>query len=152
MKLLGRDFSPEALLTTLEANLVRRGLVDPKDATVRFEGLEPRVDPAAFNVEALTEHADPTVALPLETHRGGVTGRAVVLLKWGFRKGFQMFINEAFGRQRVFNGHVRDAYAQLSSEVNRLHEEIERLKQAPVHRAPAPRAPRAKKAARPNKS
>jgi hypothetical protein len=41
-----------------------------------------------------------------------------------------VFINEALGRQRVFNGHVRDSYAQLAAEVIRLRGEVEALRAA----------------------
>jgi hypothetical protein len=54
----------------------------------------------------------------------------VLVAKWAFRKTCQVFINEALGRQRVFNGHVRDSYAQLSAEVIRLRAEVETLRAA----------------------
>ena len=41
-----------------------------------------------------------------------------------------MFINEALARQRVFNGHVRDSYAQLSAEVMKLRSEVDALRPA----------------------
>src|SRR5581483_7824307 len=105
-----------ALLARLEERLRARGLSAAEPAgPIRFDGLEARVDPVAFNVEALSEHADPTRPLPLETHRSGA-GRAVLLVKWAFRKSSQIFINEAFARQKRFNGHVRDSYAQLAAE------------------------------------
>ena len=47
-----------------------------------------------------------------------------------FRAGAQVFINEALGRQRVFNSHVRDSYEQLSAEVLQLRAEVERLRTA----------------------
>jgi hypothetical protein len=125
MKLLGRDISGNALLTQLEERLKARGLTNADGGgPIRFDGLEAKVDPMAFNVEALTEHADPTRALPLETHRSGL-GRAVLMVKWVFRKGGQVFINEAFARQKRFNGHVRDSYAQLSAEVVRLRARLD---------------------------
>jgi hypothetical protein len=124
MKLMGKDISGGALLAQLEERLKARGLGSDASGPIRFDGLEARVDPVAFNVEALTEHADPTRALPLETHRSGL-GRAVLLFKWAFRAGGQIFINEAFARQKRFNGHVRDSYAQLSSEMVRLRERLD---------------------------
>ncbi|HZI02595.1 MAG TPA: hypothetical protein VEZ71_01155, partial [Archangium sp.] len=92
-------------------------------------GVEPRVEPLSFNLQALEEHADATRALPLHTHRGGA-GQLVLVAKWAFRKTCQVFINEALSRQRVFNGHVRDSYAQLSAEVIRLRAEVETLRAA----------------------
>ncbi|MBK7862837.1 MAG: hypothetical protein IPJ65_30365 [Archangiaceae bacterium] len=128
MKLLGKDISADRLMAELEARLGARGLKGSasEGGPIHFDGLEARVDPVAFNVEALSEHADPTRPLPLETHRTGL-GRVVVLLKGAFRAGGQVFINEAFGRQKRFNGHVRDSYAQLSAEVLRLRERLEAL-------------------------
>lgn len=130
MKLLGKDISGEKLVSELMSRLQSRGLQDPADGPIRFDGLEARVDPMAFNLEALSEHADPTRPLPLETHRAGL-GRAVLLAKWVFRAGGQLFINEALSRQKRFNGHVRDSYAQLSAEVIRLRERLDALEKPP---------------------
>ena len=66
--------------------------------------------------------------MPIATHRGGLSGQAVLLAKWAFRKTCQIFINEALARQRQFNGHVRDSYAQLSAEVLRLRSEVDALR------------------------
>ncbi len=127
MKLLGRDISSDKLLGEIRARLQARGLESAAEqGPIRFDGHEPRVDPLAFNLEALSEHADPTRALPLETHRAGL-GRAVLLAKWLFRAGGQLFINETLARQKRFNGHVRDSYAQLSAEVIRLRERLDAL-------------------------
>ena len=134
MNLLGRDIPVRALVERIEERLRARGLSEPATAPIRYDGPEPRVDPLSFNLGALEEHADPTRALPLHTHRGGA-GQAVLLAKWAFRKTCQVFINETLGRQRVFNGHVRDAYAQLSAEVLRLRDEVQTLKA--VRSAPA---------------
>jgi hypothetical protein len=60
----------------------------------------------------------------------------VLLAKWAFRKTCQVLINETLARQRVFNGHVRDAYAQLSAEVIRLRERVEELEE---RKEPGPR-------------
>ncbi|MBI3183450.1 MAG: hypothetical protein HYZ28_15035 [Myxococcales bacterium] len=134
MKLLGRNISGAKLLDRLEERLRARGLSAPEHHPIRFEGVEARVDPLAFNLQALEEHADPTRPLPLETHRGGA-GRVVLYAKWAFRKACQVFINEALSRQRLFNGHVRDSYAQLSAEVVRLRGEVEALrKKAPARK------------------
>jgi hypothetical protein len=51
----------------------------------------------------------------------------VVLAKWIFRRTCQPLINEALGRQRLFNGHVRDISAQLAAEVIRLRARVEAL-------------------------
>ncbi|MEN9796917.1 MAG: hypothetical protein RL653_613 [Pseudomonadota bacterium] len=131
MKLLGREVTAQKVLERIEDRLRARGLL-PADAglgegSAGALGVEPRVDPLSYNVHALEEHADPTVGLPLETHRGGA-GQLVLVAKWAFRKTGQVFINEALSRQRLFNGHVRDAYAQLSAEVLQLRAEVARLK------------------------
>lgn len=74
------------------------------------------------------------------------------MAKWAFRKSCQVLINETLGRQRVFNGLVRDSYAQLSAEVLRLRAEVQQLRAeaatAPP-RPPTPAKPRPKAAARP---
>jgi hypothetical protein len=137
MNLLGRDVPVRALLERIEERLQLRGLREEPADPIRQDGPEPRVDPLTFSLGALEEHADSTRPLPLHTHRGGV-GQLVLLAKWTFRKTCQVFINEALARQRVFNGHVRDSYAQLSAEVMRLRKEVEQLK---AHR-PAARRPR----------
>jgi hypothetical protein len=142
MKLLGRDIPARELIRRIDERLRLRGLPTSEPADVPGEGVEPRVEPLAFNLQALEQHADPTAPLPLHTHRGGA-GQLVLVAKWAFRKGCQVLINETLGRQRVFNGHVRDSYAQLSAEVIRLRREVEALKAA---QAPAPAEPPAAKA------
>ncbi|AKF82933.1 hypothetical protein MFUL124B02_31610 [Myxococcus fulvus 124B02] len=127
MKLLGRDIPARELLARIEERLRTRGLPTSEPVEVPAEGVEPRLEPLTFNLHALEENADATRALPLQTHRGGV-GQLVVVAKWAFRKSCQVFINETLGRQRVFNGHVRDSYAQLSAEVLRLRREVEQLR------------------------
>src|SRR5712672_2562262 len=116
MKLMGKDISGDQLVSEIMSRLQSRGVQGPAGGPIRFDGLEARVDPLAFNLEALSEHADPTRALPLETHRAGL-GRAVLWAKWLFRAGGQLFINETLARQKRFNTHVRDSYAQLSAEL-----------------------------------
>lgn len=136
MKLLGRDISTAKVLAHVEARLKARGLADQGPSPIDLSGVEARVDPAAFYLEALAEHADATRGLPLDTHRTGL-GRAVLLAKWGFRRTCQVFINEALSRQRLFNGHVRDAYAQLSADVLALKTEVEALRRTTASAAPA---------------
>jgi hypothetical protein len=132
---LGRDIAAEKLISKVTARLKARGLVTAPDGAPLAHEVEPRVDPYAFNVEALSAHADSSQPLPLETHRTGL-GRAVLLAKWAFRKSCQVLINETLSRQTVFNGHVRDSYAQLSAEVQRLRERLAELEPPPP--APAP--------------
>ena len=127
MKLLGRDIPARELIFRIEERLRTRGLPTSEPVEVPPEGVEPRVEPLTFNLHALEENADATRALLLHTHRGGA-GQLVLVAKWAFRKSCQVFINEALGRQRVFNGHVRDSYAQLSAEVIRLRREVEELR------------------------
>lgn len=153
MKLMGRDIPARELLARIEDRLRTRGQPSSEpQQDVPADGVEPRVDPLAFNLEALEEHTDPTRPLPLHTHRGGA-GQLVLVAKWAFRKTCQVLINETLGRQRVFNGHVRDSYAQLSAEVVRLRAEVESLRaaaataQTPAPKPPAPPA-RAKRSAK----
>ncbi|CAM4519671.1 hypothetical protein [Corallococcus exiguus] len=140
MKLLGRDIPTRALVARIEERLRVRGLPTSEPAEVPEDGVEPRVDPLSFNMHALEENADTTRALPLHTHRAGM-GQAVLLAKWAFRKTCQVLINETLGRQRVFNGLVRDSYAQLSAEVLRLRKEVDTLR-AQAAKAQHPEAPR----------
>lgn len=135
MKLLGKDISTDKVLRWVGERLAARGLAQAGAAGAEVGGVEARVDPLTFNLEALSRHADATRGLPLETHREGLAGRAVVLAKQAFRAGAQVFINEALGRQVVFNGYVRDSYAQLSAEVLRLREKVAELE---GHAAPPP--------------
>jgi hypothetical protein len=140
MKLLGRDIPARELIARIEERLRVRGLPTSEAAEVPEEGVEPRVDPLSFYLQALEEHADPTKPLPLHTHRGGA-GQLVLVAKWAFRKTCQVLINETLGRQRVFNGHVRESYAQLSAEVLRLRREVEELKAAKAPGTPPPESP-----------
>lgn len=142
MKLLGRDISAGQLLQQISQRLAERGLDAPGEGPIRMDGSQPRVDPLAFNLEALAEHSDSARPLPLETHRGGLGGRAVVLAKWAFRTTCQLFINETLARQQVFNGHVRDSYAQLSAEVKRLRARVEELEPARAPRRGPAKKPR----------
>ncbi|WP_255203768.1 hypothetical protein [Myxococcus sp. AM011] len=158
MKLLGRDIPARELLARIEERLRTRGLPTSEAVEVPSEGVEPRVEPLTFNLHALEENADATRALPLQTHRGGA-GQLVVVAKWAFRKSCQVFINETLGRQRIFNGHVRDSYAQLSAEVVRLRREVEQLRArqatpgtAEISSTTQPRASETSAAARPTRA
>jgi len=131
MKLLGKDISAAKLMNVVSERLAARGLSTRLDEQWLDEQVEQRVDPLSFNLQALEENSDATRGVPLETHRDGLSGRAVLLAKRVFRVAGQIFINEALSRQVVFNGHVRDSYAQLSAEVLRLRARIEEL-EAPV--------------------
>lgn len=151
MKLLGRDIPARELIARIEERLRVRGLPTSEPAPAPEEGVEPRVDPLSFNLRAMEEHADPAQPLPLHTHRGGA-GQLVLVAKWAFRKTCQVFINEALSRQRVFNGHVRDSYAQLSAEVIRLRAEVETLRAAQAASQPQPQPPPAEAPARPRRT
>jgi hypothetical protein len=141
MKLMGKDITPAKVMALVGERLAARGLSSPGDTELTPEGVEARVDPLSFNLRALEENADATVGLPLETHRDGVAGRAVVIAKRVFRQAGQIFINEALGRQRAFNGHVRDSYAQLAAEVIRLRQRVAELEQQKVVVAPVATPP-----------
>jgi len=124
MKLLGRDIDARALLQAARERLEARGIRE--DALAVDEEPEPVLEPLSFLVRSLEENEDPTVGLPIATHRTGL-GRGVVAAKWIFRKTCQLFINEALGRQRLFNSQVRDLSAQLAAEVIRLRARVETL-------------------------
>lgn len=138
MKLLGKDITPSKVMAFVGERLAARGLSSPDEELSTKSGVEPRVDPLSFNLQALESNADATQGLPLETHRDGLAGSAVVLAKRLFRKAGQVFINEALGRQRVFNGHVRDSYAQLAAEVIRLRKRIDELENETREEKPKP--------------
>jgi len=123
MKLLGRDIPARELVARIEDRLRARGLYAPSIETPREPGVEPRVDPLSFNLEALEQHADATQAMP-RSERGPLSAG----VRWLFRKSCQPLIEEALARQRVFNAHVVDSYAQLSAEVLALRDEVARLK------------------------
>lgn len=137
MKLQGRDVSVDTVLAYLEERLQARGLQPPPPGEGPLAGVEPRVDPLAFNLDRLIEHADPTVALEGDARRAGLRGRVVGLARGLFRRAGQLVIDETLARQRLFNGHVRDSYAQLSAEVMRLRARVAELEAA----AEAPRPP-----------
>ncbi|MCI0570586.1 MAG: hypothetical protein L0Y66_07535 [Myxococcaceae bacterium] len=148
MKLLGRDIPARELLERIEERLRQRGLTRDESRAEVEEGVEAPVDPWRFTLRALEENADATRGLPLETHRGGV-GQLVLVAKWAFRKTCQVFINEALARQRTFNGHVRDGYAHLSAEVQRLQQEVEQLRAAQTAAREQPPSPAAQRTSRP---
>src|SRR5262249_16299285 len=129
MRLLGNAFRESELLQRLEERLRARGLWHEPEKQMSPVAVEPRVDPLSFNLAALEEHADPTRPLPLQTHRGR-PGAAGPPPKWAFRTTWQVLINETLPRQRLFNGHVRDSYAQLSAEVLRLRAQLDKLQTA----------------------
>ncbi len=52
-------------------------------------------------------------AEPATSHRGGLTGAALVLAKRAFRLTFQPFINEVLRKQVEFNESILDALATL---------------------------------------
>ena len=139
MRLLGREVTAEKVLERIEDRLRERGLLPPDtgdDAAVT-PGVAPRVDPLSFNLRSLEEHADPTVGLPLEP-APSAAGQLAHAARWAFRKVGQVLIDEALSRQRLFNAHARDAYAQLSAEVLQLRAEVARLREAEAARAQAP--------------
>ncbi len=142
MRLFGKDVTTEKVLALVKDRLEARGLLTPSEDAGLADQVEPRIDPFLFQVEVLTEHADATAGLPIETHRPGPQGQVVVLAKQVFRKLGQVFINEALARQTVFNGHVRDGYAQLAAEVTTLRQRVAELEAAAVA-AQTPPAPAA---------
>ncbi len=124
MKLFGKDVTTRKLIEVVKDRLSARGLAMPSEDAGLEEGQEPPVDAFAFAIDAMGEHVDATRGLPIETHRDGLSGRAVVLAKQLFRSAGQLFINETLARQVSFNAHVRDGFAQLSAEVIRLRDRV----------------------------
>jgi hypothetical protein len=156
MRLLGREVTADKVLERIEDRLRERGLLPPDagDGAAVTPGVEPRVDPLSYNLRSLEEHADPTVALPRPAPEGPAAQLAEVA-RWAVRKVGQRLLDEALSRQRLFNGHVRDSYAQLSAEVLQLRAEVARLKAAeaaeetgPEPRKPAKRRPSPPRGAR----
>jgi hypothetical protein len=112
----------------VKARLAARGLVSNQSTVPpAMDGVEPPVDPFSFNLDTLAAYADATKGLPVETHRAGLAGSAVVTSKKLFRRLGQIFINEAFARQTRFNEAATDSYAQLSAEIMRLRQRVESL-------------------------
>jgi hypothetical protein len=138
MKLIGRDIDGRALLEYARTRLRARG-IDESDGPSEEVGPEPVVEPLSFLVQSLEQNEDPTAGMPIRTHRTGL-GQAVPLAKWVFRRTCQVFINEALGRQQVFNRQVKDMTAQLAAEVIRLRARVDALESAkhPSVALPAP--------------
>ncbi|WP_246137605.1 MULTISPECIES: hypothetical protein [Myxococcus] len=63
---------------------------------------------------------DSRYAGPVTSHRGGLSGPALVLAKKAFRLVFQPFINEALRKQVEFNESILDALATIH-DVQREH-------------------------------
>ncbi|MDX2008651.1 MAG: hypothetical protein SFW67_00590 [Myxococcaceae bacterium] len=137
MRLFGKDVTTQKVMERVKERLSARGLLPPSEAVGLDASVEAPVDAFSFIVEAMAEHVDATRGLPIETHREGVAGRAVVLAKQAFRTVGQLFINEALARQVAFNGQVLDGYSQLSAEVVRLREKVAQLERARVEVPPA---------------
>ena len=141
MKLLGRDIDARSLLHAARERLEARGIRE--DALGVDEEPEPVLEPLSFLVRSLEDNEDPTVGLPIATHRTGL-GQGVVAAKWLFRRTCQLFINEALGRQRLFNSQVRDLSSQLAAEVIRLQARVDALeaeRAATTRKATTPRLP-----------
>lgn len=146
MKLMGKDITAAKLLEVAKERLQGRGLLPPSEETGFEErDVEAPIEPFSFAVDAMSEHVDATRGLPIETHRDGLQGRAVVLVKRTFRALGQVFINEALARQVAFNGLALDGFSQLSAEVVRLRKKVEELEAARARPAepPAKKKPKA---------
>jgi hypothetical protein len=133
MKVLGTTVDARALLARIEERLWLRGLtaIAPKSAGP-LDGAQ--VDPLSYNVQALEEHAEssrplrPAPSSWIEALAGAPL-RVLQLVA-------QPVITHVLARQQVFNGHVRDSYAQLAAEVLRLREQVESM-QMPARRRKA---------------
>lgn len=136
MKLLGRDIDARELLRAARARLEARGIreraVEPGE-----NGPQPLVEPLSFGVQSLEQNEDPTLPLAVE-ESGPSPLMAAAVARRLFRRLGQVFIDEALGRQRVFNGRVKDLNAQLAAEVLRLRARVEALESAGVKRPELP--------------
>lgn len=127
MKLLGRDVDMRALLDRVQGQLRARGLLERGDPVERAAEQDPlAVEPLSFNLAALERTAEPV---------GDTSGRG--LLERAVRTLARPLLARAFETQRLFNGHVRDSYAQLSAEVIRLRAEVAELRSG----RPGPKRP-----------
>ena len=133
MNWMGREVTPQKLLRVLRGKLAPRPAAAAWDSPDAF-GAEIPIEPHAFYVEALADNADPTVPLPVQTHRGGV-GLLVVVLKKVYRKVARPLINETLARQGLFNANTRDSVALLSAEVLKLKAQVAQLER-PLLRKP----------------
>jgi hypothetical protein len=117
MKLLGRSIDGKRLVEEVRARLTARGIHEEvPDAPLDDEA---PVEPHAFLVQALEENADPVKPPP-----AGPSSRPIRTLA---RLAARGLLEELFGRQRVFNLHVRDLAAQLSTEVLSLRARVREL-------------------------
>jgi hypothetical protein len=87
-------------------------------------------------VQSLEQNEDPTLPLPWTSPVRASAG--VAMARRLFRRTARVFIDEALGRQRVFNGRVRDLTAQLAAEVLRLRARVEALESARTKRPALP--------------
>lgn len=118
------------------------GLAERIEARLRSEGesldgggravptVEPRVDPRAHALESLAANADPCAPLPLQTHRAGLQGAAVLAAKRAFRVAAGPLLRRLLARQAAFNAEARETYALLSGELETLRAELEALRAA----------------------
>lgn len=136
MRVTSTDIDTTALMRTIAGRLRSRGLqhefpnAGDGEVPAASGSAEPeaRVDPLRFSLEALEAHADSARPLPLETHRAGLAGAAVVAGKRLFRRLAQPLVAESLGRQRLFNDRTLDAYAHLAAELERLRSEVAGLR------------------------
>ena len=77
-----------------------------EDALPVDDGPEPMLEPLTFLVQALEENEDPTVGLPIATHRTGGAGRG--RRRSGPSGRPASCSSTRRSRQRLFNGQVRD--------------------------------------------
>ena len=137
MKLIGRDIDPRELLRAARARLEARGLRDP--------GAQPAPGRSgAGGGAAVLRRPEPGAergphrAASRSSRRNRGSGRGVAMARRLFRRTAQVFIDEALGRQRVFNGRVRDLSAQLAAEVLRLRARVEALESERTKRPALP--------------
>lgn len=119
-------------LPGLEAEVDRRAGSAPDEPPSRRERIperaaQPETPGSAVLtlLRSLAEDADVTRGFPPQSHRP--LAGAVVAAKRGFRKAFQPVINEALGRQRVFNRRLLDTVAALYAENQQLEARIRTL-------------------------
>lgn len=123
MKLFSLDFPADELLARVRERLKLRGIeFEPPSSTVVEPA--PRIASATtYHVEALIEHADSLKFRPpaLLTTRGARFGQRLL------HAALRPLANSLLAPQQTFNHHVRDAYAHLAADVERLERRLAAL-------------------------
>ncbi|WP_342374628.1 hypothetical protein NVS55_25145 [Myxococcus stipitatus] len=115
--------APSAEAVARETQKLPEASTEAKEALRRaLESSTRQATPAPWPTLLLEARGkmDSRYAGPVTSHRGGVSGPALVLAKRAFRLLFQPFINEALRKQVEFNESILDALATIH-DVQREH-------------------------------